>query len=249
MRFGPFLLAFGMTTVPYLLLLALAATAWPATHAYSPVFVDTTSVVAADTARFPAMYATKLPTPTPEQWEKDYGRYERFVTPEIKKTQQGLSFVKDGVQTWWVANSARPHAQLDTATRITDAARLPGNWRSIANRVVVHIDSFSIADQKFYRKATVHELPGVVTLGVTDQKFSLLTDEPKAKRLTRNYSLLQQRYLLLYGASKAAGAVAQVGLDTEDRLLLHNCSVTERKIPGRYLTYQTVIRQSIFTRQ
>ncbi|MBG8552117.1 hypothetical protein [Hymenobacter guriensis] len=189
-----------------------------------------------------------MPTPTPERWEQDYGRYERFLRPEIKKTQQGLSFVKDGVHTWWVANSARPHAQLDTTTRIADATRLPGNWRSLANRVVVHIDSFSVAEQKFYRKATVHDLPGTVTLNITNQKFSLQADEPKAKRLTRNYALVGQRYLLLFGALRAAGSVAQVGLDTEGRLVLHTCSVTERKVPGRYLTYQTVLHQSIFTR-
>lgn len=205
-------------------------------------------MAAADTTRFPATYATALPTLAPEQWEKDYSRYERLLTPELRKTQQGLSFRKDGVQIWWVSNSARPHAQLDTATRVTDAGRLPGNWRSVANRVVVHIDSFSVADQKFYRTATVHDLPATLTLDITGQKLSLQSNEPRAKRLTRNYALLQQRYLLLYGASRAAGSVAQVGLDAEGRLILHNCAVTERKFPGRYLTYQTVVQQSIFTR-
>ncbi|UOG76206.1 hypothetical protein MTX78_06310 [Hymenobacter tibetensis] len=203
-----------------------------------------------DTLRFPATYATALPTLTPlDQWEKDYNRYERFLTPNIRRTQQGLSFAKNGVKTWWVANSASPHAQLDTTTRITNPDRLLGNWRTVANRVVVHIDSFSVADQKMYRSAIVHELPGTVALTVTNQKFSLQTDEPKANRLNRNYALIQQRYLLLYGASRAAGSVAQIGMDQEGRLLLHTCGVTERKVPGRYLTYQTIIRQSILTRQ
>lgn len=226
---------------------ALVAAAWPSAGPSFPG-PDTVVSAVADTIRFPATYATALPSLTPEQWEKDYSRYERLLTPELRKTQQGLSFRKDGVQIWWVGNSARPHAQLDTTTRVADASQLPGIWRSVVNRVVVHIDSFSVADQKFYRTATVHDLPGTLTLDITEQKLSLQSNEPKAKRLTRNYALLQQRHLLLYGASRTAGSVAQVGLDAEGRLIMHNCAVTERKLPGRYLTYQTTLRQSIFTR-
>ncbi|MBC8082003.1 MAG: hypothetical protein H7Z21_02225 [Hymenobacter sp.] len=223
------------STLPVELLLASAPISTPAV---------------ADTLRFPATYATSLPALTPlDQWERDYSRYERFLTPDIRRTQQGLSFAKNGVQMWWVANSASPHTQLDTATRITVPDQLLGNWRTVANRVVVHTDSFSVADQKMYRSAIVHEISGTVTLAITNQKFSLQTNELRAKRLTRNFALIQQRYLLLYGASKAAGSVAQVGIDQEGRLLLHSCGVMERKIPGRYLTYQATVRQSILVRQ
>ena len=86
-----------------------------------------------------------------------------------------------------------------------------------------------------------------MTLQISAQKLSLQTTQPKPEKLTRNYALISQRYLLLYGMSRAAGAIAQVGLDAEGRLILHPCAVTERKIPGRYLTYQTAMRQSIYT--
>ncbi|MCB2377765.1 hypothetical protein LGH70_09245 [Hymenobacter sp. BT635] len=198
---------------------------------------------AADTLRFPATYATALPALDPSRWEQDYARYQRFLTPEIKRTQQGLSFTgNDGVRTWWCQPSANPHAQLDTTTRIQDPARLLGHWRSVANRRVMHIDSFSVKDQKFYRSAVVREQPGNVRLQVTDQKFSFDVDLPKPQHKASKYTLVSQRYLLM------KGAVTQVGLDAQGRLLLHTCAVTERQIPGRYLTYQTIIWQTILAK-
>lgn len=201
-----------------------------------------------DTDLFAATYATALPTPTPQQWEQDYNRYNRFLTPEIKRTQMGLSFVgADGIRTWQCRPSASPHAQLDTMMRVQDATRLVGSWRSVVNRFVTHIDSFSVKDQKFYRSAVIHDQPTTIALQITDQKFMLNADTPK-QHLNRKYALINQRYLLLYGASKAGGAISQVGIDAEGRLIIHNCAVTERQIQGRYLTYQTIIWQSILTK-
>lgn len=203
----------------------------------------------ADTTSFPVTYATSLPTPTPDQWEKDYERYNRFLTPEIKRTQAGLSFAVNGVQTWWCQPSASPHAQLDITTRIQDPARVMGNWRSVANRIITHIDSFSVKDQKFYRSATVRAQPAAIALQITDQKFSLsVAGAPKQPQLTKKYALVNQRYLVLYGAAKLNSAISQVGIDAEGHLILHNCTVVERKIPGRYLTYQTTIWQTILAR-
>jgi hypothetical protein len=159
-----------------------------------------------------------------------------------------MSFVREGVQVWWCQNSAIPHAQLDTTMRVSHPDQLLGEWRNLRHRVITHIDSFAVADQKFYRSAAVVELPTDLALSILPQKLTLHSNTPKPQRITRNYSLINQRYLLFSGALKAGGGIAQVGMDTDGRLILHNCSVTERKIPGRYLTYQTVIRQSIYTR-
>lgn len=202
-----------------------------------------------DTSLFVATYATVLPTPTPEQWEQDYNQYTRFLTPEIKRTQMGLSFIgDDGIRTWRCQPSASPHAQLDTTMRIQDSTRLVGTWHSVVNRFVTHIDSFSVKDQKFYRSAIVHDQPTTtITLQMTEQKFTMDADKPK-QHLSKKYALINQRYLLLYGASKAGGAISQVGIDAAGRLILHNCAVTERQIQGRYLTYQTIIWQSILTK-
>lgn len=203
-----------------------------------------TAALPTDTLRFPATYATALPTPDPAKWEQDYARYQRFLTPQIRRTQQGLSFAaNDGVKIWWCQPSASPHAQLDTTTRIQDPARLLGSWRSVVNRQVTHIDSFSIKDQKFYRSAAVQDIPGTVALQFTDQKFTFDTEAPKPQHLAKKYTLVNQRYLLVQGA------VSQIGIDAQGQLILHTCAVTERQIPGRYLTYQTVISQAVLARK
>ncbi|MBH8559920.1 hypothetical protein [Hymenobacter negativus] len=204
----------------------------------------------ADTSRFPLTYCIALPTITPaEQWEKDYARYQRLLPPEIKKTQLGLDFMApNGVDTWWCANSASPYAQLDTATRIADAQRLVGEWHGVANRLITHIDSFSIADQKFYRSVAAKDTPGPFTVRFTESKLELKPASLRRNRNHRNYVLLNQRYLLLYGTAKSSGNVSLVGLDPAGRLVFHTSTVVERKVRGQFLTYQTVTRQLICER-
>ncbi len=205
---------------------------------------------AADTSRFPLTYCIALPAITPaEQWEKDYARYQRLVPPETKKTQEGLDFVAlNGVSTWWCANSASPYAQLDTTTRIADAQRLVGEWHGVANRLITHIDSFSIADQKFYRSALARDTPGPFTIRFTASKLQLKPASLRRNRAHRHYVLLNQRYLLLYGLAKSNGNVSLVGLDPAGRLVFHTSTVVERKVRGQYHTYQTVTRQLICER-
>jgi hypothetical protein len=219
----------------------------PSAKILVPLVVRTSS---ADTSQFPLTYCFALPTITPaEQWEKDYARYQRLLPPEIKPTQVSLEFMApNGVKTWWCANSASPHAQLDTATRIADPQRLVGEWHSVANRLVTHIDSFSIADQKFYRSAVAHDIPGAATLTFSGNTLEVTPASMRKKRAHKNYVLLNQRYLLLYGTAKSGGTVSLVGLDPVGRLVMHASSVTERRVRGQYLTYQTTVRQLICER-
>jgi hypothetical protein len=204
----------------------------------------------ADTSRFPLTYGIALPAITSaEQWQKDYARYKRLVPPEIKKTQEGLDFMAlNGVSTWWCANSASPYAQLDTATRIVDAQRLVGEWHGVANRLITYTDSFSIADQQFYRSAVAKDTPGPVTLRFTASELAMKPASLRKNRGHKNYVLLNQRYLLFYGMSKSSGNVSLVGLDPAGRLLFHTSTVIERKVRGQFITYQTVVRQLICER-
>ncbi len=209
--------------------------------------------MAPDTARFGATYATALPTLAFGDWERDYGRYERFVTKDIARTQMGVTFEKDGIASWVVGNSARPHAQLDTATRILDPAKLVGRWQSVVSRVVVHRDSAVMAEKKFYRSATIRPLPGQTQVTFADGKVTIST-RPSAEAVyeragRQKYALVSGRYLLLYGLSKTSGSISFVGFDAAGRLILRNCSATERRVRGRYLTYQTVMQEGIFERQ
>ncbi|OON68829.1 hypothetical protein B0919_11660 [Hymenobacter sp. CRA2] len=206
-----------------------------------------------DTTAFPVGYCTALPRPSFEQWDADFGRYERWLTPELRKTQMGMGFQREGVHTWFCQPSANPHAQLDTATVIRNATQLQGNWRAVVTRRVTHIDSVSFAEKRIYRSATMQPSANPYTLLLTDRKLRLTeinAGSGKAgKAHNSNYELVNQRYLLTYGLAKSGGAVSQVGLDTAGRLVMHTCAVTERKIPGRYQVYQTIISQTILERQ
>ncbi|MBC7448388.1 MAG: hypothetical protein H7330_10045 [Hymenobacteraceae bacterium] len=208
---------------------------------------------APDTARFSATYATALPSPVRGEWERDYRKYERFMTKDVARTQMGVTFEKDGIATWFVSNSARPHAQLDTATRIPDAAKLVGRWQSIAHRAVVHRDSAVTTEPTCHRSATLVQMPGQTQLAFADGKVTISTrPTPEAvyERAGRQkYALINGRYLLLYGLSKAGGSISLVGFDAANRLILRNCTATERRVRGRYITYQTVIQEGIFVRQ
>lgn len=201
----------------------------------------------ADTAQWPATYATALPRATFPEWEEDYHRYERFVTKEIARTQQGLGFVHEGVSRWWVPNSARPHAQLDTATRITDPTRLVGTWRSVLTRVVIHRDSGLVEERQCYRSARV--IPALVQaeMSFADGKVSITTRDLSTNKTRKTgrkkYALISGRFLLI------KGAVSQVGIDGRGRLVVHTSAVVERKIPGRYITYEARVTQTVLERQ
>ncbi|MVN74846.1 hypothetical protein GO988_00750 [Hymenobacter sp. HMF4947] len=207
---------------------------------------------AVDTSRFPAIYATALPQLLPAtQWEQAYATYERLLTPTLRRTQVGLGYVRpDGVRVWTVQPSARPHAQLDTALRVADPRRLLGQWHGVAHRLVVHRDSFRVADQRFYRSARAIDIPAGVDAEFTDKKFKLLAQQPGQvagpQAMQRNYELVNQRYLLLHGLLKSGGGIMQTGIDAQGHLMVHYCAVEERRLPGQYLTYETTIRQMIF---
>lgn len=206
-----------------------------------------------DTAAFPVAYCTALPRLEFGEWEKDYAKYERFLTPEIRRTQMGLSFRRGNVQTWWCQPSASPHAQLDTLTRLTQPRQLEGHWKSVLSRTIVHRDSAVISEQKFYRSAHLRPNNEQAEATLADGHLTLLGRHGATDALEKigrkKYVVVSGRYLLVYGLSKGGGAVTQVGIDPAGRLLLHNCRVTERQVRGQYLTYETVLDQTIFERQ
>ncbi len=227
-----------------LLLLCAGSTAFGQGRAGTPTVPDTTT--------FAVNYATALPRPVFEYWEQDYAKYERFMTPEIKRTQMGLSFVLDGVSTWRCLPSATPHAQLDTLTRILDPKALEGRWESVVCRSVVHRDSAVLKEQRFYRSARLVPKDERIFLTFSEGRITVMGQHGKSpdldKILRKKYTVVSGRYLLAYGGTKAGGIVYHVGIDPSDRLILQSCIVTERKIRGQYLTYETVLLQNICKR-
>ena len=209
---------------------------------------------AADSGQFPLQYCTALPRADFAYWDADYARYNRFLTPEIRRTQQGLQLVdKAGVHIWSIRPAAAAPPQLDTLTRIADPARVQGRWRAISNRRILYRDSAVLAEKRFYR--TMQQLPladGQAEMTLATGRISLLASDkpgtPLRKQFSKNYDVVSGRYLLVYGLARAGGGISQVGLDAQGRLLLHSYAVVERKLPGQYQTYETVLSQTIFER-
>ena len=203
----------------------------------------------------PLDYANLFPTPTFEQWDKDYNYYERYLTQDILRTQMGLSYDNNGVHTWWCMPSARTHVQLDTATMITDSKAVIGNWRSVCNRRVSYTDSIVYADKKIYRNSKLlhNETDADAFLSITDTKFNLYgankTGASFKRVASKNYEIQSKRFLLLYGVSKASAAISFVGIDKEGRLIINSYWVQERKVKGTYITYEAVMIQLIYKRQ
>lgn len=205
-----------------------------------------------DTQTFPLTYSNQFPDTLLEKWDKDYEAYNHFLTPQIRRTQLGLSFEREGVYTWWCGPSALTHAQLDTNMRITDSTVLFGNWRATCTRNVLFTDSFVYGTGRFYRTSTLLNIPQPddVVLTMTPYKFILYAKDHSTatfkRKLLKNYRIESKRYLLLYGISPANAAVSFIGTDKEGRLIVNNHYVKERKKPGQYIVYESIMTQYIF---
>ncbi len=91
-----------------------------------------------------------------EQWDKDYNSYEKFLTPDILKTQTGIASNMNGVQAWRCIPSARTHVQLDPRTRIFSKDSIIGEWRIVVNRSITYEDSASYPARKIYRSTKLN---------------------------------------------------------------------------------------------
>lgn len=199
----------------------------------------------------PIEYGNVFPTATFEQYDKDFKTFDVFLTRDIAKTQTGLSYIKDGVQTWFCAPAVRTHVQLDTTTMISDNNAVVGNWRIACNRIITYQDSAVYADKKFYRtsKLIKENKDADAVLSLTSEKFTLYTKEPGddsfKKVANKNYRIENKRYLMLYGLSKAGAAVSFIGIDKNGYLIINNFHVEERKVKGIYLVYQATMTQLV----
>lgn len=202
----------------------------------------------------PIDHCNLFPTTTFEQWDKDYNSYYRYLTQEIMQTQVGLSYVNNGVQTWWCVPSVQTHVQLDTATMISDNSAVIGNWRIACNRVIAYEDSVVYAEKKFYRSSNLvtDNREDDIFLSLTPDKFKLYAKEKGdvgfKKVALKNYHIESKRYLMLYGLSKANSAISFIGIDKEGRLIINSFYVQERLIKDVYIVYQATMSQMIFNK-
>lgn len=202
---------------------------------------------------FPLDYCNVYPDSSSfKKWNDGFNQYEKYLTREILKTQVGLLFDANGVQTWWCVPSVRPYVQLDTSTMILNNELVIGEWRAITNRQITYEDSASYAESKIYRttKLDNENKEDDVFLMVTADKFKLYAKsngEDKFKSVgNKNYDIVNHRYLMLFKTIRAASAVTFIGMDKENRLILNSYYVEERKVIGNYIVYQATMSQMIF---
>ena len=203
---------------------------------------------------FPLDYCILFPEPTYEQWDKDYAKFDQFLTKKILRTQIGFSSNIDSVRSWWCMPSARVHAQLDTSTVINSYQQLIGEWRSVCHRIVTFEDSVSQKDKKIHRNSKLinnYKDDDVIIL-ISDKKFKLF-EKGKANDsyklvMARNYYLENKRYLMLYRSSIYSAAISFVGIDKDGRLIINSFYVQERIKKMKYNVYQATMTQLIFER-
>lgn len=206
------------------------------------------------TKAFDISYSILLPTPEIGKWDDDYNSFLKYVSPAIQKIQFGLSYTNNGVSTWTCIPSAIPHAQLDTATMITDKDKLPGTWRSVTHRSIRFVDSACQPAKKIYRTDTLLEdmSKDDVFAVFADNHFKLFAKEDGKEKfkniISSKYQLENGRYLMLYKLFKASSGISQIGIDKDGYLIINYAAVIENKQQNSYITYIAVINQFIFER-
>lgn len=206
------------------------------------------------TKTFSITHCISLPTPTKGEWDNDYNRFQKYVSPAIGKTQAGLSYTYNGVTTWTCIPSAMPHAQLDTATMITNERTLLGIWRAVTHRSIRFVDSASQQENSIYRSDTLlNDMSKDDVFAVfADRHFKLIVKEEGSKKyknfVSAQYQVENGRYLMLYKLFKSASGISQIGIDKDGHLIINYAAVIENKKMNNYITYIAVINQFIFER-
>lgn len=203
---------------------------------------------------FPLGHKILLPRATNDAWDADYARFSRYITPALKSTQMGMSYVLDGIKTWMISNSISPHAQLDTSTIIRDEKQLYGTWRMLAFRSVRFNDSASRITGQIFRmpEISVNDRSADEAFATIDANSFKLYARPVGKKKFRrftssNYALEGKRFLMFYKMFKSGSGVAQAGIDENGYLILNFPAVIENQTAA-YISYYAVIQQYIFQR-
>lgn len=206
------------------------------------------------TKTFNITHGISLPAPAIGEWDNDYNRFLQYVSPAISKTQAGFSYTHNGVTTWTCVPSAMPHAQLDTASMITNKDTLLGTWRSVTHRSIRFVDSASLRANRIYRSDTLlNDMSKDDVFAVfTGKQFKLFAKEEGKQKfktaIAAQYQVESGRYLMLYKLFKAASGISQIGIDKDGYLIINYAAVIENKRMNDYITYIAVINQFIFER-
>jgi hypothetical protein len=76
------------------------------------------------------------------------------------------------------------------------------------------------------------------------------TDNKKFKLgFSKNYKIINGRFLMLYGITKDNGGISQIGIDKDGQLIINSYWVQERKSENEFITYESVVTQTIYRKQ
>ncbi|HLO71999.1 MAG TPA: hypothetical protein VK167_14065 [Flavipsychrobacter sp.] len=213
--------------------------------------IESLTTTSKNTIDIPLSYMCSFPTPELREWDKGYNAYLKYLTPAVMKTQLGMSFVKDGIQYWWIYPSAKPHVQLDTVTMINSKEQMYGTWRAVKSRRILFTDSSSYVADKVFRSDSLLAETQEDIFFVFNQKslgvYAKETPEGKLKHISNTrYDIESKRYLMLYKVFKGGAGISLAGIDDKGRLIIHANHVEERKVPNNYIVYETIVDQMIF---
>jgi len=205
------------------------------------------------TEQFSLEYKISRPRLEYFNWDNDFDKYYRYLTPLLRKTQAYLSGNDNGVVITMTPNSIIPHAQLDTNTIINDPGKLVGTWRMLKYRSIRFNDSVNIPTKTYYRlgDTLLDDKSNDEGFAVfTDNNFKLHVREVGKKDFKRvvssKYKVENRRYLMLYKFSKTSAGVLQFGIDEKGYLILNYPKVIENVKKGEYFSYYAIIEQYIF---
>ena len=214
---------------------------------------ETLSKSPKDTSEIPLDYKILSPKLEFPQWDKDYGKYYKYLTTTIRKTQMSMSYIDKDVKTTITTNSIMPHAQLDTTTILKDGKDIIGTWRMVKFRSIRFNDSVDIQTKKYYRIS-----PVLLDDKSTDEAFAVISGKHfklYAKEVGKTefkkmpswkYTIENNRFILMYKLAKTAGGVSQIGIDDKGYLIINYPRVIENVKQGQYFSYYTIIEQYIF---
>ncbi len=203
---------------------------------------------------FPYDYCLSLPALDTADWNKNYIDYDKFLSKEILRTQAGLSTFRDSIRIYTCFPSATPYVQLDSLTMIDNKNKIIGNWKIICNRRITFEDSVAYNDFKIHRKIKqiYNDKETEMCLSITETKYKLYAGTKNNSNLTlkvsRNYCLVNGRYLMLYNISKAGAAINFIGLDPKGHLIIDGFIQQERMLKGKYHVFHATMIQFIFQR-
>ena len=196
-------------------------------------------------------YMTIAPRLNLTDWLPDFNRMIDDLPLEVSRNQIGMSSNDSIKQEYWCYPSARPFVQIDTTITIKNDKIISGLWRIKCCRTIQYKDSLSYNDSTFYRSSKLirnDEDDLLVQFTDSQLKFYVKTKDSKVykRQFSRQYKILNGRYLLIYNNLKTTSGTAFIGLTSDNSLIWNQYSVNMDTYYDNFKRWTTTTKQMIF---